>query len=68
MGHTRLAVGDSSSGSGRGVLDGMLWALCEDLLARGELGLEEAFHRLLALFCVSWARQSRRYQQREAAK
>src|SRR3974390_177146 len=26
-----------------GVLDGILWALCEDLLARGELGLEEAF-------------------------
>jgi transposase len=25
------------------VLDGILWALCEDLLARGELGLEEAF-------------------------
>jgi transposase len=24
-------------------LDGILWALCEDLLARGELGLEEAF-------------------------
>lgn len=26
-----------------GALDGILWALCEDLLARGELGLEEAF-------------------------
>ena len=26
-----------------GVLDGILWALCEDLLARGDLGLEEAF-------------------------
>lgn len=26
-----------------GVLDGILWALCEDLLARGELGLEETF-------------------------
>jgi transposase len=26
-----------------GVLDGVLWALCEDLLARGQLGLEEAF-------------------------
>jgi len=26
-----------------GVLDGILWALCEDLLARGQLGLEEAF-------------------------
>jgi transposase len=26
-----------------GVLEGILWALCEDLLARGELGLEEAF-------------------------
>ncbi len=25
------------------VLDGLLWALCEDLLARGQLGLEEAF-------------------------
>lgn len=26
-----------------GVLDGILWALAEDLLARGQLGLEEAF-------------------------
>jgi transposase len=26
-----------------GVLDGILWALCEDLLARGQLGLEEGF-------------------------
>jgi transposase len=26
-----------------GVLEGILWALCEDLLARGELGLEESF-------------------------
>jgi hypothetical protein len=26
-----------------GVLDSILWALCEDLLARGELGLEETF-------------------------
>jgi len=26
-----------------GVLDGILWALCEDLLARGALGLEETF-------------------------
>ena len=26
-----------------GVLHGILWALCEDLLARGELGLDEAF-------------------------
>jgi transposase len=26
-----------------GVLEGILWALCEDLLARGELGLEETF-------------------------
>ena len=26
-----------------GVLDGLLWALCEDLLARGELGLDETF-------------------------
>jgi len=26
-----------------GVLEGLLWALCEDLLARGELGLEETF-------------------------
>ena len=26
-----------------GVLDGILWALAEDLLARGELGLEETF-------------------------
>lgn len=26
-----------------GVLDGILWALCQDLLARGELGLEESF-------------------------
>jgi transposase len=26
-----------------GVLDGILWALCEDLLARGELGLDESF-------------------------
>jgi transposase len=26
-----------------GVLDGILWALCEDLLARGQLGLEETF-------------------------
>jgi transposase len=25
-----------------GVLDGILWALCEDLLARGKLGLEES--------------------------
>jgi hypothetical protein len=25
------------------VLDGLLWALCEDLLARGELGLDETF-------------------------
>ncbi|MGA9063457.1 MAG: transposase [Terracidiphilus sp.] len=24
-----------------GVLDGILWALCEDLLARGQLGLDE---------------------------
>jgi transposase len=28
---------------GEGVLDGILWALCEDLLARGELGLDETF-------------------------
>ncbi len=28
---------------GAGVLDGILWELCEDLLARGELGLEETF-------------------------
>src|SRR3974390_2770201 len=29
-----------------GVLDGVLWALCEDLLAPGPLGLEETFiHR-----------------------
>lgn len=26
-----------------GVLDGILWALCEDLLARGALGLDETF-------------------------
>jgi transposase len=26
-----------------GVLDGILWALCEDLLARGRLGLDETF-------------------------
>jgi transposase len=26
-----------------GVLDGILWALAEDLLARGQLGLEETF-------------------------
>jgi len=26
-----------------GVLDGILWALCQDLLARGELGLDESF-------------------------
>jgi transposase len=26
-----------------GVLEGILWALCEDLLARGELGLDETF-------------------------
>ena len=26
-----------------GVLEGILWALCEDLLARGQLGLEETF-------------------------
>jgi len=26
-----------------GVFEGILWALCEDLLARGELGLEETF-------------------------
>ena len=26
-----------------GVLDGVLWALCEDLLARGQLGLDETF-------------------------
>jgi len=26
-----------------GVLDGILWALAEDLLARGQLGLEEGF-------------------------
>jgi len=26
-----------------GVLDGILWALCEDLLARGQLGLDETF-------------------------
>ena len=26
-----------------GVLDGILWALCEDLLARGEFGLDETF-------------------------
>jgi transposase len=26
-----------------GVLDGILWALCEDLVARGQLGLEEGF-------------------------
>jgi transposase len=26
-----------------GVLDGILWALCEDLRARGQLGLEETF-------------------------
>lgn len=26
-----------------GVLDAILWALCEDLLARGQLGLEETF-------------------------
>jgi len=26
-----------------GVLEGILWALAEDLLARGQLGLEEAF-------------------------
>jgi hypothetical protein len=25
------------------VLDGVLWALCEDLLARGALGLDETF-------------------------
>ncbi len=26
-----------------GVLDGILWALCEDLLARGRLGVDETF-------------------------
>ena len=26
-----------------GVLDGILWALCEDLIARGKLGLDETF-------------------------
>ncbi len=26
-----------------GVLDGILWALCENLLARGQLGLDETF-------------------------
>src|SRR5215470_3606456 len=26
-----------------GVLNGILWALCEDLLARGQLGLDETF-------------------------
>ncbi len=26
-----------------GILQGILWALCEDLLARGQLGLEEGF-------------------------
>ena len=26
-----------------GALDGILWAVCEDLPARGELGLEESF-------------------------
>ena len=26
-----------------GVLEGLLWALCQDLLARGQLGLQEAF-------------------------
>ncbi len=26
-----------------GILDGILWALCEDLLARGQLGLDETF-------------------------
>ena len=25
------------------MLDGILWAFCKDLLARGQLGLEEAF-------------------------
>lgn len=28
---------------GSGVLDGILWALCQDLLARGQLGLDETF-------------------------
>ncbi len=36
--HRRFQQGVQSE-----VREGILWALCEDLLARGELGLEESF-------------------------
>jgi transposase len=38
-----------------GVLNGILWALAEDLLARGQLGLEEAF-----IVPPSWGRKRKR--------
>jgi hypothetical protein len=58
----------------RGVPDGILWPLCGDLLARGKLGLEEAFidvsfagtRRMIALVEHTVAKGARSRQSRTA--